>query len=594
MSVFGTIIDRSMNCLPDSGWTSPPMPGAGEDAGNIFRRTDVTPSVNSSESVDDALQTWENQALCVADQASGRASASPESVSALLRWAQAEVIAGREDMATAAASKALDLLLEREGQGFLAVAAIRILETSSSPEYAESYLRKFPQTDEIKLERARLATERGQYGEVLDLLTVSQLPRAHYYRGFAHIQLGNNAAAIREFRSARNSGVETAEVLGAMAYGYWRLGSQRKALSAALQASRLSPGRRDLSLMLMEFLFLAGKHSVLRNEISAVKARKVQETADFILIQARLAFAEGHTSRGHKLLRRVVTVAEAERDELLASEARGNCDILDWLAGKLSADQLTRRLRRLCETFPQSITLNILLADASQSLTIAPYLRENFISIQESGLAGVAELAPLAARIAYLECDFAGAQVAAVEWAKLHPMDPDAASAAIMMTGEILDDWSTAAALAVYAIKRLPLTPTLANNAAYAMAFGGRLREAEELLHEKWQDQYIIQATRGLLKLVDGDFDAGTALYRRAAELADRSKDGVESRALMACHQVMTFNRLGMMESVEKERLRALSLPSTPLPDDWERKPSFQLIRFMAEKHGWGWPLAVD
>lgn len=166
-----------------------------------------------------------------------------------------------------------------------------------------------------------------------------------------------------------------------------------------------------------------------------------------------------------------------------------------------------------------------------------------------------------------------------------------AAAAALVALGIGMERWDEALLVARDALAPLPPNPVLVNNAAYVLAMSGHPREAIELLKPIAGDDFVMNATLGLACLANGDLEEGMRLHRQTTDRAEKV-DPIW-RSLMTGYQALVVRQLGPLDSQSDSVIRALALVPFSLPSDWRDRPDFLRLWNVAERNGYGWPLAL-
>lgn len=145
-------------------------------------------------------------------------------------------------------------------------------------------------------------------------------------------------------------------------------------------------------------------------------------------------------------------------------------------------------------------------------------------------------------------------------------------------------------ALAVLKDRELADSATL-NNAAYVLAMSGHSDAAIELIEPLSAKGSVFQATLGLALIAAGDVTKGMKMYRLAADAVEKVDSA--TRSLMTVYQALIIRQLDL-DRTDDARVRALALPTVPLPDDWEDRPEFLRLAGLSKIQGYSWPMVVD
>ncbi|MBA7652495.1 Photosystem I assembly protein Ycf3 [subsurface metagenome] len=130
---------------------------------------------------------------------------------------------------------------------------------------------------------------------------------------------------------------------------------------------------------------------------------------------------------------------------------------------------------------------------------------------------------------------------------------------------EAFEDLDRALDLSKRAYELQPSKRIAANNLAYAYLRKGHLREAKDILYRmQWQkDYFFAYATKGLLRVTEGNVREGTRLYDEAEKLAKKT----EWKRLVRQKKHIELGRyyltIGEKDKAERQLKRALSVNTT-------------------------------
>lgn len=441
----------------------------------------------------------------------------------------------------------------------------------------------------LRLTQAAIAVELNRFDEAMTALHDQDGALIESFRGFLYAVQGEYQQAIPHLRTALRECPEDADAAMNLSVSLWQAGSRRKAVAAALRATRIAPGRQDLSLRYLDLLLEVGDLQRASSEVAALNARQVVADAQFVVIQARLQLAKEEPGRALSLLDRAATLAEQEGNTSLQVEIAANIAALKFRFGRQTHDQAIATLSALARDYPEHEAVVVNFARAAVYTSDAPALRR---AVESSGGRGsAANRAFLRHQIALLEGDNAEAGSAAAEWFDLDRSNPWAATTAMVALGIGLERWKEAEAVADFAIAQFGGDLTVVNNAAYVLAMVGRAPEAIKLL-EPWADaSFVPKATLGLAHLANGDISQGMRLYREAADQAERENRAW--RSLMTTYQGLVVRQLGLDKHERPQEVAAQALAEFPLPADWENQPDFVRLYNLCKSRGYDWPLTV-
>ena len=153
----------------------------------------------------------------------------------------------------------------------------------------------------------------------------------------------------------------------------WAIGSRRKAVAAALRATRTAPSQKNLSLHYLELLLELGDMHRLTEEIASLNARKVVPDAHFLVIQARAMIATDKPVRALPLLDKAITEAETEGDVPLRVEIAANLAALRYRLDRRTYDQTTSVLSTMLEEHPDHEAVVITFARTAKRTRLRRY-----------------------------------------------------------------------------------------------------------------------------------------------------------------------------------------------------------------------------
>lgn len=546
---------------------------------------------STASKVDLEAEAYERWLRAIAHELAGARdfrSSHPDSTTASARLAQIAWVAGEVDEAKEAAHHIFALARSSYDQAAVFIAA-NVLMASHEGDRLLEYLSEVAPQRALEVFRAALYVDRGDLDRALAILQDLDAAGAATLRGYIRLAQNQPAAAIAELRGAIRRVPDDADALVNLAYAYRQLGSLKKSLRYARQANQVAPGRQDVAHFLLDELIEAGQLEGAKLEIRQIQSRRVQESADFLVLQARVAHGLGNRSRAIGLLRRAEAASTSDRHK---TELRANIASLQASFGELDRNDALSTLRACLAAEPQSLAIAMMLSDSLHLCSEADELR-SVLQLLRLGGHSEQELLPIRTHLEYLAGDFEATRDLALEWAKADPTSAPAAALACMLTGQLSDDWPSAANLAALALRRIPGSSWLRNDAAYVLALAGRAYEALGVIEGADLNQFVPAATKGLVLVAAGKVQEGLRQYRRAAEMADIQADDATGRTLMTVHQAAALRRLGI-SAKDLQDVRAAALPPVGLPTGWEDYPGFLLLRQVAQSHGWPWPLMVE
>lgn len=565
----------------------PAAPGIGGAAAGVAARRslfgDARERVTSliSDSIASSVRSAEASALAV------RTSTT---VSAL---AQAYQAAGEKEKAAAHATEALDLVVEGLRRGVVdpmaTKIAIEVLLNGSTVDTALEFAERLPLSDYLKLEVATALAYRHRFEEAHRFIADSDAAQRDAVLGYVLALQGEYAPAVPKLRRALRLSPSDVESALNLSIALSQSGSRKKAVSAALQARSAAPGRMDVLIHLLDMLLAAGDIDRAQRELKSVSIPSAEQPSRLLIAEARIKLAQGEFDRAVRMLERAAARAEEEGDDDSVAEVRSNLIHLRVAHGDMERDAGFASLLRLSQDMPASDVVVANLARVAWRTSQAAALDERFSFVRQ----GIdrSRGAFIEYELATLKGENEQASVHALEWLRLEPENPRAATAALVALGIGEERWNEAARIALRVVRSNRDDGTVLNNAAYVLAMAGMGQRAVEIISPVAEDSYIFKATLGLAYLACEQIELGMKLYRQAAD--DAEKIGDDSRSLMTEYQALVVRQLGVHYVADTSVIAALSLPPYPLPDDWEDRPEFVRLRNVAEMRGFGWPLEL-
>lgn len=539
------------------------------------------------------LDNWDDRARRYLHHGVAVAAQYPESVTAQLNIVQLAIQAGDRDRATEAAHRALELLTSRASDGaYLNTVAPGVLLGALRGGQAlgrfESYLRSLPASSASRVPLANLLIDNGDLAGASECLAeLSKVnTSAGVLRAYCLMQLAQNREAISLLRSVLRRDPDEADAAMLLALAFLSEGATKRALHYARRSARLAPARKDIGLQYLQLLLDMGDTEAVAVEISSLKDRGVTDSLDLTLIQARSAVARRNPERAIAFLRKAQ--AEAERDGLTqtALEIRTQLSLIRTPDRRVDRVRTVTAARR---TAPQSVSLINMLADSLMKTSEAPTLRSALADVAVDPGLDHPDLFPARITMAHLELDFESALRLAKEWERAQPLNGSPPAVALMLHGQLNEDWEASAQIGRTALRRTHFANSLINNAAYAFALSGSVREARDTLTRySGSETYHLAATRGLVEIASGNVLEGLRLYRKAAMAADDDPEQL-GRTAMTLHQHMALRRLGV-DTRESLQVAASALPEVVLPIGWMESPALVLLHRVASRQGWNWP----
>jgi tetratricopeptide (TPR) repeat protein len=565
----------------------PTQPGARRSAaGTTHRVRGKTDGDNVATLIDGNLDLT----IAAARQAVERRRSS----TTLATLAQALEWTGEYASAVEAAEEALALCVANSKQGILDNASVRIaLEVvfrQGEPESALAFASRLPISQHLRLAVGAVLGAKGRFKEAHSFVDGVDVPERDAVLGYLLVNEGKDQQAIAYLRSALRRHPDDADSALNLSIALWRIGSKRKALALALQAARSAPGREDIGLHYLELLLAARDFTRVESEIGSLARQGVDPSARLLVMQARAKLSLDEVAAGIRLLEKANVVAQAEGDMATVAEVRSNLVRIRAQHGKTAREDAIGQLQSMHNDFPTEPVVVANLAQVANRKHHAAIVQRAFDDVKDHCTPGRAAF--LSYQIASLEGHNVQAAFHARKWLENEPDNLSACSTAIAAVGIGEELWTEAADIARKALSTNGADRSILNNAAYALAMSGEALDAIDLLSERADEEFVFKATLGLACLAADDIPRGMRLYREAAKEAEALGD-FESCSLMTEYQGLVIRQLGLLESKDTSMIAALSLPSVALPDDWDQRPDFLRLHFIAEKHGYGWPLSL-
>lgn len=496
--------------------------------------------------------------------------------------------------ATSIAREAMQLALAPLSDGRIqdppsARIAAEVLVRHNEAQVAYEALRKVRANDTLTLAFAAIASALGRTEEARAAVVGLAGPVAEAYRGYLAAREKRWSEAVRHLRSALKEEPFDADSLLNLSISLWALGSAKKATRVALQATRVAPGRRDVSLHYLELLLVQGKIERFNSEVRRLKEGGAVADARLLSLCGRALLQEGNKPKAITIFQEAATVAKTEGDDELAAETLSHVTTTMWELGRLTREAALQKLKDLIGQYPDSDVAVVNYASLATRRSEAEPIR--------TSLSRIHNLAPsyatyLRHQLATLEGDSETAAAAAAEWLRLEPNNPGAVTAAVVSIGIGEENWAEAALIAEFALRHFPRNKFVVNNSAYVLAMAGRADEAIRAIEAFGYSDFFLKATFGLAHLAKGDIVAGMRLYREAADEAERH-DPVY-RSLMTAYQAMVIRQLDLAHSIPRTHMEAQILVPVELPDDWQDRSDFTRLYRLFEVHGYSWPPTPD
>lgn len=545
------ILTADLTPLTDGPRTSnPSILGAGAEL--------VTPlsealglGAGASTDDNDALVARQRSITEEAERATVRLPLSPTSWA---RLAQAANASGDTGTAAAAAREVIALQDEHPDSPSMLVA---LLTLTSQGEFdaAEAALEGRALDDSLALLSASLKAERSDWDGCLEVLQGVDTSSAAALRGWVYLEKGEPQKALSQLRKAAANFGEDAVTAINMACAFAALGSNRKAVRAARQATGLAPHRRDLSLTLVAHLIASDSMEEALGEVARIE--KVDgadlETA---LLDGLINWQLGRTELAIRNLKRARGRSLRPAGSIAMDDVSAVTCALEYEQGLRSRTEVVDELRRIVTGSPEpSVRVAVLasrLMTASELRSFVPELLTGpFFEVDDE------RLWELRYRLERANGDFSNASVSVRNWARANPSDPLAQAEAIMMMAMAERDYEGAADSAMRALRIHPKSKLIRNNSAFALALANRSSAARAALPDEPDDAAINSGTTGLVRLASGDLEGGYQGYRKAIDIATSEGRPAldEFRALVALYYQYALRHFGLADRAREAGL---------------------------------------
>lgn len=524
------------------------------------------------------------------ERASGAVNKHRSMVS-LVKLAQAHEALGNTADAARSATAALDFALDQtdEGDAFAIRLALEVLARLGDMEAVARFGAMLPIDDTTRLLIGSTFAEAGDFALAHEFLEPVDENTKAASLAYLVLNEGDAQKAVQLLRKALRQVPDDAESAHNLSVAFTRSGAHRKALAAALRATRVEPGRQDISLNYLELLLQNGDAEQVFHEVDRLLQSGIQSTSALTIIQARAALMMGDTKRSETYLADAARQLDPKAEASKYAEVQSNLLRIRVITGHARRDTAIKQLVALSEQFPEYSVVVANLAQLVDQRQHVPLLSAAFERSEEYMPTG--RRAFIMFQIAQLDGDNEQAAEAAAEWVEAEPDNLRAAFSAIVALGIGMERWEEALPIAERSIASGTLDLALINNAAYVFAMSGRGEEAIRLLQPFAQSDNTMKATLGLSFLSLGNLHEGLRLYREAASSAT-AQDHV-FLSLITLYQALVVKQLGLDRSADLTQVAAMSLAPIALPDDWRQRPEFLRLHSVAKRNGYPWPLHV-
>lgn len=509
----------------------------------------------------------------------------------LVRLAQAQEASGQHVEAASTASEALKLsaISSEQSDVFSIRLALEVLARTGDFKTVQHFASSLPIDNTTRLLIGSTFAEVGEFALAHQFLEPVDDDSKAASLAYLLLNEGDAQGAVRLLRKALRAAPDDAESAHNLSVAFARSGAYRKALAAALRATRVEPARQDISLNYLELLLQSGDPGQVFREIDRLQEYGVQMTSTLMVIQARAALLLGDSKRSESYLANAARNMDPEKEASSFAEVQSNLARIRVITGHLRRETAIDQLMRLNERFPEYSVVVANLAQLVDQRNHVPALTAAFERSEHNMLPG--RKAFIMFEISQLRGDNEHAAEAAAQWVEAEPENPRAMFSAIVALGIGMEKWDSALPLAEKVIESGNPDLALINNAAYVFAMSGRGEEAIRILTPFAQSDSTMKATLGLSYLSIGDLDEGFRLYREAAS-SPAAKDHV-FLSLITLYQALVVRQLGLDKTADLNLVTAMSLAPIALPDAWKQRPEFLRLYGVAQRNGYSWPLQL-
>lgn len=254
---------------------------------------------------------------------------STPSSTTLAALAQAHAALGERISAVDAARRAIAMSVGRAAAQrvtWLDPSSVRIsvevLLRFDEGECAYQELQRSLATPPVCLSFASAALAIGKRKEAEKVLDLYDSWTVDAFRGYLHTRFAEFEKALRYLRRALQREPNDIDSLFNLAITWEKLGMPEKATHAALRASRIGRGRRDITLYYLELLVTQGKTDRLAHEFELLTSRRVVMDAGLLEVYACLHILQDELTSAADLFRTAADAAHLEGDHVLEQRAR--------------------------------------------------------------------------------------------------------------------------------------------------------------------------------------------------------------------------------------------------------------------------------
>lgn len=590
MPALGVLTADDKAATFDSIESQPTRPAARRTSAESVSHAADTPG---SKTLSDAIRAIVREEFELELERATRVATQERSTTSLIQLAQAQEACEAVEQAVATAIEVLNLATKvsdrRLEDPFAIRLALEILARNDEFDVIEDFASRLPIDDTTRLVLGSAFAELGRFAVAHRLLNPVDDESKAAALAYLLLAEGDDRGAIPLLRRALRAVPNDAESAHNLSIAFARSGAHRKALSMALRATRASAARQDIFMHYLQLLLESGEPAEVLREADRLLNSGVQETPKLMVMQARAALLIGQTERGESLLAAAAKRIDPEKNPGDFAEVQSNLLRIRVVTGHARRTTAIEQLVALAERYPEHHIVVSNLAQASDRRSHVPALIDAFERC--TATMPPARQAYVAFQIAQLQGQNDVAADEAARWASAEPSNPRAVSSALVALGIGAERWSEALPIAETVIESHETDPILVNNAAYVYAMAGRGQEAIRILTPYSQADSTMKATLGLAHLAAGNIPDGFRLYREAAKSA-AAKDH-DFLSLITLYQALVVRQLGLDNQTDAVQLSAISLAPVGLPEKWNQRPEFLRLKWVADRHGYPWPLTL-
>lgn len=219
----------------------------------------------------DLNQVLTKAAEVARDRAKHEAGENPTSTT-MTALAQSHAVLNEGDEAIGAARSALRLALASEAAAdpVSVRLAAEVLLRFGDNQHVYDALRRAPRNRSLRIMFSILAFQNGDADLALEEVADLDDSLAEAVKGYILATIGEHQKAVGHLRAALREQPDDPDSLLNLSIALWHLGARRKATRIALRATRVAPGRKDISLHYMDLLLDQGEVAAVDAEVHSL------------------------------------------------------------------------------------------------------------------------------------------------------------------------------------------------------------------------------------------------------------------------------------------------------------------------------------